>query len=556
MPKKRKLFYVFSAILVSVIVCTGCGGNKADNFTYDSPAPSTDEPTWYKKVVFYQIYPRSFKDSNGDGIGDLQGIIEKLDYLQDLGIGGIWLNPIYPTQNVDLGYDITDYRDINPEFGTMEDFQLLLQEAHRRGIKIFLDLVFNHTSAAHPWFQESRQGPNNPKSDWYVWAPEPYFDCNDIPDIINTFGASRWTYDPVRGEYYFHQFYEGMPDLNFNNPEVREELLNIVRYWLDMGVDGFRLDVAHSYYENPAENKCIHQPETHMFLKDMRAVLDAYPNKAMVAEVMLFPDDIIAYLGNGHDEVHMIFNFILMTGLYTAALGGGNALLRELMEKTFDKFPPGGWHAIIIGNHDLPRSFLLVGEDEKKAKILALLQLTLPGTPFIYYGEEIGITSGSDIVVDWRDASRTPMQWDDSSGGGFTTGTAWVNLSPNYQTHNVAAEAENPESLYSFYRRLIRMRNALPSLQTGSIQFVNTDVNQVIAFVRELNNDCIAVVMNPSSRSVNVHLDLGPVFGDVSSAEVADIWNQVPLNRLTDTNVSRYALTLEPYGFRILKIQK
>lgn len=548
---QKKLFYII--LFLSAIFISGCDKKQEKQDNYDSPAPVIESPSWYREVVFYQIYPRSFKDSNNDGIGDLNGIIEKLDYLYDLGIGGIWLNPIYPTKNLDLGYDITDYREINPEFGTMEDFHKLLDEAHSRNIRIFLDLAFNDTSSEHLWFKESRSSKDNPKRDWYVWAPEPLFECNDILTVGNPFGESRWVLDPKTGEYYYHQFYESMPDLNFNNSEVRNELFNIVRFWLDRGVDGFRLDAASFYYESPETDECMNQPETHQFLKDLRNVLDSYSNRAMVGEVLLLPEETMAYLGNGFDELHMYFNSHLTTAFPLAALSGDGTLLLTSMEETYLKFPSGGHHAIVTGNHDLPRFFSLLGENIERAKVLASLQLTLPGTPFIYYGDEIGITNGNQIVVDWRDVARTPMQWDDTENAGFSEGDPWIKLSPNYLDYNVANELRDKNSLLHHYRKLIRMRNALPALQSGNYQPLESGDSAVIAYFRGKNDDWVIVIVNTSDQQKTVYLDFTQTPFSGSYGGIVDIWSGIEVTFLTPSNEKAYPFTINPRVLSILK---
>lgn len=523
---------------------TECTGSKEPG-GYDSSAPGTTAPSWYKEVVFYQIYPRSFLDTNGDGIGDLQGIVRKLDYLEDLGIGGIWLNPTYPTQNADLGYDITDFRAVNPEFGTAGDLQELIAEAHARNIRILLDLAINDTSIAHPWFSESRSSRDSPKRDWYLWSPTPGFRCLDTISLGNPFGESRWELDPSTGEYYYHQFYAAMPDLNFRNAAVRNELLDIVRSWLGQGVDGFRIDAASFYVEDPSANLCMNQPETHRFFKDLRAVLDSYPARATVGEVLPQPPEMIAYLGDGSDELHMFFNFTMIPALLQAALGGNVSGVAEVLEQTYARLPEGGHYAIVTGNHDLPRSYSLVGRETGRAKLLATLQMTLPGTPFIYYGEELGIESGDQVVVDWRDMARTPMQWDGSEQAGFSESAPWIRLAGNHANRNVESEMHDPESLLQHYRQLIRLRNALPALRGGTYLPLDTGDPSVLAFLRSTGAVTVLAAINTGDRPASVTVNLRDT-RVAAGGSLLDVWSGVSLPPVTQDNADRYPLDLPP----------
>lgn len=521
-----------------------CG--KKEEFGSNAPAINGE---WYREVVFYQIYPRSFMDSDGDGIGDLKGITSRLDYLEDLGIGGIWLNPVYPSPLVDLGYDVSDYKNIHPDLGTMIDFENLLKEAHKRNIKIFIDGVFNHTSEEHEWFKESRGRKDNPKRNWYIWAPVPYFDCRDILTIPGTFPPERWTYDALTGEYYFHRFYSGMPDLNYKNPEVQEAILDVIRFWLEKGVDGFRLDVADSYVEDEGKSLCMHQEGTHQFLKRMREVFDEYEGRAMIGEVWGFPSEINKYLGNGKDELHMIFNFILTFALYSSVLFGGKDFVEEVLEETYLSFPEGGWQGIVVGNHDLPRSYSIMGENEEKSKTLAFLQMTLPGTPFIYYGEEVGIKNGREIVVDWRDSARTPMHWNDEENGGFTRGKPWIGMSDNFREKNVEKEKRDKDSLYNFYRKLIRMRNAVPEMRKAGFIPVETGDGNVYAYFRGEGRDWVLILINLSFNAREIKIDLRTTpWRDLRGA-LHDIWNNEELPPVKEENSSSYRIYL-PANYR------
>jgi alpha-glucosidase len=515
----------------------------AEEKRFDEGAPSQG-PEWYKEVVFYQIFPRSFMDSDGDGIGDLKGIIEKLDYLEELGIGGVWLNPIFPSPYKDSGYDVSDYYGINPDYGDMEDFEELLNEAHKRNIKVFLDGVFNHTSDQHEWFKESRKSRDSPKRNWYIWADNPYFFCKDIFVMPGTFGGERWTYDAQTKQYYFHQFLKEQPDLNFWNEEVQNAIIDVVKFWLEKGVDGFRLDVPHSYFEEPWKNLCLHRDETHEFLKKLRKVFDEYDGRAMIGEVWGLPSQINRYLGDGNDELHMIFNFVLTFALYSSVLFGGKEFVEEVLDETFLSFPDGGWQGVVIGNHDIPRSYSIVGEDDEKAKNLAFLQMTLPGTPFVYYGEEIGIKNGEDkdIVVDWRDIARTPMQWNGGENAGFSTKKPWLSPSGNYKIKNYESEKKDDQSLYNFYKKLIRMRNSLPQLRKRGYIPVDTKESGIFAYFRGEGDNWVLVILNLSFFDKMIRIDLrGSPWKEIRG-NVLDVFNNEKLPDITDKNFSSYQI--------------
>ncbi|HET9590891.1 MAG TPA: alpha-amylase family glycosyl hydrolase, partial [Anaerolineales bacterium] len=433
---------------------------------------------WWQTAVFYQIYPRSFADGNGDGIGDFKGITEKLDYLSDLGVDAIWLSPHFPSPNWDCGYDVSDYTDVAPEYGTLEDFKLFLREAHARGMRVILDLVLNHSSDEHPWFLESKSSRDNPKADWYVWADTPPNNWQSC------FDGEAWTYVPERNQYYYHYFMKQQPDLNWHNPEVKEAMWDAVRFWLDLGVDGYRLDAIGTIYEDPdltphevdldlaglrhamdlaktpAQRRQVFQywhemfkyqwaqPGLHDLMKELRTVIDEYEDRMLVGE-----DDDIAYMGNGEDELHMVFNFPLMrVGRLTP-----NKIRRNQKERLsqLDALRIKGWPCNTLGNHDTSRIHTFFGDrqhDAELARLHAALMLTLRGTPFLYNGEEIGMTDLiitdparlRDTMATWyydrlvnelkvdpeeaayragtmsRDKNRTPMQWSDSPNGGFS----------------------------------------------------------------------------------------------------------------------------------------
>ncbi len=507
---------------------------------------------WWKQAVFYQIYPRSFKDSNGDGIGDLPGIISKLDYLNDgtqgsLGVDAIWLSPVYPSPQHDFGYDVSDYCAIDPLFGTMEDFELLLQEAHRRDIRVIMDLVVNHTSDQHPWFKESRSSRENPQRDWYIWCDGRGPRNRPPNNWRNHFFGSAWQWDEATGQYYLHSFLKQQPDLNWFNPEVRRAVFEVVKFWLERGVDGFRLDVAQLYCKDeqfrnnppffhrerifdsqPLIDRTFtsnlyrffgfpeiqvkkynwHHPETHRVLKEFRRVLDSYPNKVSVGEIL--GDDpcrVIAYYGTDNDELHMNFYFDLLDCRFSAAA------FRRAIVRWERLLPEGSWPAYTLSNHDRVRAISRYGRGEvgdRRARLLALMLLTLRGTPFIYYGEEIGIGESrlprhrlrDAVGLRWypvyrgRDGARTPMQWKNCPGSGFTTGKPWLPVGPEVESRNVLSQDGDSESLLNLYRRLIWLRKKTPALNGGSFKLLTDMPEQCFVYERVWEEQNVLVVLN------------------------------------------------------------
>lgn len=483
---------------------------------------------WWKNGVIYQIYPRSFKDSNDDGIGDLKGITQALDYLNNgteasLGIDAIWISPFFTSPMKDFGYDISDYRDIDPIFGTLEDFKELLADAHKRGIHIIIDLVLNHTSAEHPWFQESRQNSTNPKADWYIWhpgrkgkGPNNWFCQFEI--------KSAWWYDSVRKEFYLGTFTRYQPELNWRNPEVRKEMFDLARYWLDMGVDGFRLDVINWFIKDEEFRSNPHtlkgpdfqkhmydrnRPETIDICRQLREITDAYDERMLVGEV--FTDDSAiasSYYGKNNDGLHMAFNFNFLFQPWNA-----EKIYKSIVD-WYKNLPEGAWPNFTFSNHDNLRHYYRYrkgGWTEARARVAAALLLTLKGTPFIYYGEELGMTGGSlkkkDMrdplsIKTWplkrfrRDMARTPMQWDDSANSGFTRGAPWLPVDPGYVNNNVKVQEGNMESLLNFYKKLIWLRKSHSALQDGSIVFFEKYLPKLLVYMRENDTERILVVLN------------------------------------------------------------
>jgi alpha-glucosidase len=526
---------------------------------------------WWQTALFYQIYPRSFADSNGDGIGDFTGITEKLDYLKDLGIDAIWLSPHFPSPNWDCGYDISDYCNVAPEYGTLDDFKTFLEESHKREIRVILDLVLNHTSDEHAWFLESKSSRDNPKADWYVWLDSP-LPAGEGPggeggapnNWQSCFDGEAWTYIPERGQYYYHYFMKQQPDLNWRNPEVKQAMWDSARFWLDMGVDGFRLDALGTIYEDPAltphnvpmtmgelrrfsetaktpEEKALVEkywydmfknqwggPGLHDLMKELRAILDEYDGDRM----LVGEDDNIDYMGDGDDELHLVFNFPLMrTEKMTPAHIRKNQ--KERLAR-LDKLPTRGWGCNTLGNHDCSRLYTSFGDglhDAELARVNAALVLTLRGTPFFYNGEEIGMTDYlisdpaklRDTMATWyyaqlvnqmsvdpaeaaqragemtRDKNRTPMQWSSAANGGFSPANVetWLPVHPNHaEGINVKEQHDNPDSLLNYYRRLARVRKQTPALVSGEYKPVHEKAEDYFAFLRFTEAQSVLVVLN------------------------------------------------------------
>ena len=477
--------------------------------------------SWWRHGVFYQIYPRSFQDSNGDGIGDLPGITQRLDHLNDgtpesLGVDGIWISPFYRSPMKDFGYDVSDYRDVDPIFGTLADFDRLIEEAHRRKIRVLVDLVPNHTSNQHPWFVESRSSRANPKRDWYVWAdPRRRGPPNNWRAVFGSAERrSAWTLDRATGQYYLHHFLPQQPDLNWWNEDVRKAIDDVMRFWLDRGADGFRIDVAHSLVkdqqlrDNPRlfakrrPRRNWELDEVHEIHRRWRHVLDEYEDRVAVGEVSTRKlADLVRYYGND-DELNMPFNFNFLRQPWSAER------FRGIVEEWDRLLPHHAWPDYTLSNHDRSRAATRYGPH--RARVAAMMLLTLRGTPFIYYGEEIGMTDvpippDRVVDVDGRDPERTPMQWDATTNAGFTTGKPWLPVAANMKTVNVAAQRKDPGSMLSFYRRLLWLRRGSTALRAGSY-FTLPAPRGVFAYLREAEDTRLAVALNFRDRSMRVAL--------------------------------------------------
>ncbi|HTX33930.1 MAG TPA: alpha-glucosidase [Bryobacteraceae bacterium] len=506
-------------------------------------APALD-PTWWKGAVIYEVYPRSFGDTNGDGVGDLNGVTAHLDYLKDLGVDGIWLTPFYPSPQVDFGYDVTDYSAIDPQYGTMADFERLVTEAGKRRIRVITDLVLNHTSDQHPWFKESRSSRTNPKSDWYIWVDgKPGRPPNNW---LSIFGHSAWQWDATRQQYYYHAFYKEQPDLNWRNPQVREAMYNMIRGWMQRGVAGFRLDAVPQLFEDPQRRNedylsgltaygdrrttRVHTdnlPEVHEVYRELRKVVDAVPGTVLIGETYLpNVEQLAEAYGAKNDELQLPMDTQYGMGSQLSA-GFFRSKLRDAETGLHGNMP-----LFVFDNHDNRRSWNRYGDgrhDDAIARLVATLLLTPRDTSLIYYGQELGMSNNDPKTIDqvkdpvgrtgWpkdkgRDGERTPMQWNAGRDAGFSTAAAtWLPLAPNYTTVNVAAESGNPGSLLNYYRRLIGLRKQNAALREGDLKIVDVGNPDVLSFVRRANGATVLVALNCSNSERAVSYDAAEVGG-------------------------------------------
>ncbi|WP_366510272.1 alpha-amylase family glycosyl hydrolase [uncultured Sphingomonas sp.] len=494
--------------------------------------------------MIYQVYPRSFQDTNGDGVGDLAGIERRLDHLVALGVDAVWISPIFPSPMVDFGYDVADYTGVHPLFGTLADFDRLLAAAHARGLRLLLDFVPNHSSDQHPWFVESRSSRSNPRRDWYIWR-DPAPDGGPPNNWISDFGGSAWQWDVGTGQYYYHAMLTEQPDLNWRNPELRAAMLDAMRFWFDRGTDGFRVDILwhmikHADFpDNPANpdwregmadmHKVLQlhstdQPDVFAIAAEMRALADSYDDRVLVGEIYLPVERLMAYYGKDGDGVHLPFNFQLIDAAWDARS------LHRMIRDYDAALPQGGWPNWVLGNHDRPRIATRVGEAQ--ARVAAMLLLTLRGTPTLYYGDEIGLTDGAippDRVRDprelrepglgfGRDPVRTPMAWDGGPQAGFSAAEPWLPLHANWRTRNVAGQADDARSMLSLHRDLLRLRRAHSALATGSLTMIEAE-GDVIAYQRVSGSERIVVALNlgrdPQAVPVRGTLLLSTIGSDV-----------------------------------------
>ncbi len=495
---------------------------------------------WWQTGVIYQIYPRSFRDTNGDGIGDLPGITEKLDYLSDvLGVDAVWLSPFYPSPQADFGYDVADHCDVDPRFGTLADFDALLAAAHQRGLEVLVDFVPNHTSDQHPWFRAARSSRDDPRRDWYVWR-DPKPDGSPPNNWLSVFGGSAWEWDQATGQYYLHSYLKEQPDLNWRNPAVEAAMLDVLRFWLDRGVDGFRIDVAHAILKDPElrdnppntspggyhkplgdYDTQLHlydknHPDVHHVYRRIRRLLDGYrPPRVSVGEMHIYDwQKWVRYYGEQQDELHMPQNFALLNTPWDADA------VRASVDGLEAALPEGAWPNYVLNNHDEKRFVSRVGPAE--ARVAAVLLLTLRGTPTLYYGEELGMAE-TDVPPQrrqdpWgmrslpelgRDGCRTPMPWDGSASAGFSAAlpeALWLPLHREHDRVNVARELEEPVSMLNLYRRLLATRRSSPALRGGSYRPVNDSPRSCFAYLREAEGEVVLVALNFSARTRRLDL--------------------------------------------------
>ena len=542
-----------------------------------------DDPLWYKDAIIYELNVRAFNDSDGDGSGDFRGLMDKLPYLQDLGVNAIWLLPFYPSPLRDDGYDISDYTDVNPMFGDLGDAQHFIKEAHRRGIRVITELVCNHTSDQHPWFQRARRArPGSVYRDFYVWS-ETNQRYTDARIIFKDFEVSNWTWDQIANAYYWHRFYSHQPDLNYDNPRVKEAMFKTVDYWLELGVDGLRLDAVPYLFEREGTN-CENLPETHEFLRELRHHMDShFPNRMLLAEANQWPEDAVAYFGNG-DEAQMNFHFPLMPRLFMSIRMEDRFPIVDILAQT-PPIPETSQWALFLRNHDeltlemvtdeerdyMYRSYTqdraarinlgirrrlapLLGNDRRRIELMNGLLLSLPGTPVIYYGDEIGM--GDNIFLGDRNGVRTPMQWNGSWNSGFSEADAAALYSPlivdppyGYQGVNVMAQERTSTSLLRWMRRIIAVRKKSHAFGRGTIRFLHADNARVLAFLREHEGDTILVTCNLARSAEAVQLDLREFEGCVP----VEMWSDRPFPAI---GTLPYLLTYGPHGYYWFRVER
>jgi alpha-glucosidase len=566
------------SIALILCFCFGLAAAKSPS-RKSAPAKKLDAPVdpWWKHAVFYEIYPRSFADANNDGVGDLNGITSKLDYLQNLGIDAIWITPCFPSPQVDFGYDVSDYEAIDPMYGTLKDFDRLVKEAKKRNIRIILDFVINHTSDQHKWFLDSKSSKTSVHRDWYIWrdGKGPGIPPNNWQSI---FGGSAWTLDPATGQYYYHFFYPQQPDLNWRNPAVEKAMFDVTQFWYKRGVAGFRLDAVNALFEDPnltdnpvlpgknsygdpnMENKYNSElPELHGVLQRLRAVSDKY-DAVLIGETWTKDTaELKKYYGANNDEIQLPMDFLF-------------AMVNKVSAPAFrtqiaSAESTGEWPVFVISNHDILRSYNRYGDgvhNDQIAKVMAGMYLTLRATPIMYYGEELGMQNTDpktrEEVKDpigklgWpaekgRDGERTPMQWNSSVNAGFSTATPWLPVADNYKTRNVQVELKAPDSILNFYRRVLALRKDEDALKYGEYIALNNDDPNVLSYLRKYENQAVLVVLNMSAEPQKVSFDLtAQGFGSGTPTLLVASGATAPKTK------SLQNVAMEPYSVYIAKI--
>lgn len=544
--------------------------------------PLRTDIRWYKDAIIYQIHVRSFFDSNGDGIGDFQGLAQKLDYVQELGVNAIWLMPFFPSPLRDDGYDISEHLSVHPSYGTLDDFKQFLSAAHDRGIRVIIEMVANHTSDQHPWFQESRSSKDNPKRDWYVWSDTDTKYRGTRIIFLDT-EMSNWAWDPISKSYYWHRFFSHQPDLNYDNPAVREAMWDVMKFWLELGVDGFRLDAVPYLIEREGTS-CENLPETHEVVRELRnKVDDNFPGTMLLAEANQWPADLRPYFGN-EDEFHMAFHFPLMPRMFMGLRLEDRKPITEILQQT-PEIPPSCQWCLFLRNHDeltlemvtdMERDYMydiyasnksmrinlgirrrlapLLDNDRRRIELMNGMLMSLPGTPIIYYGDEIGM--GDNIYLGDRNGVRTPMQWNGGWNGGFSVADPESLYSPpilnpvyGYQAVNVASQKRTDHSLLSWMKHIVKIRISTPVFGSGSIEFLYPANHRVLAYIRQLGKETVLIVNNLSSAAQAVELDLRHYKGNI----LIEMFGKNIFPRIGDLP---YLLTMAPYQFFWFRLRR
>jgi len=544
--------------------------------------PQDRQPGWYKDAIIYQVHVRTFNDATGDGIGDFPGLAQRLDYVQELGVNAMWLMPFFPSPLRDDGYDISDYQSVHPSYGTLDDFKKFLAIAHERGIRVIIELVLNHTSDQHPWFVESRSSRDNPKRDWYVWS-ETDTRYRGTRIIFLDTEMSNWAWDPISKSYYWHRFFSHQPDLNYDNPAVREAMWDVMKFWLELGIDGFRLDAVPYLIEREGTS-CENLPETHAIIRDLRKRVDEqFPGTVLLAEANQWPVDLRPYFGNG-DEFHMAFHFPLMPRMFMALRLEDRKPITEILQQT-PEIPASCQWCLFLRNHDeltlemvtdIERDYMydlyagekamrlnlgirrrlapLLDNDRRRIELMTGMLMSLPGTPIIYYGDEIGM--GDNIYLGDRNGVRTPMQWSGGWNGGFSAADPESLYLPpilnpvyGYQAVNVLSQRRTPHSLLSWMKHIIGIRRSSSVFGSGSIEFLYPANHRVLAYVRQLGKETILVVNNLSSAAQAVELDLRRHKGNI----LIEMFGRNIFPRIGDLP---YLLTMGPYQFYWFRLRR